>query len=148
MTTPTDALPEPVALIDPRDLATGAAALHCITKPEYRSWADADAGVEYVPVCTVESARAALAAQAEAHAAVIDHQRNNALNMLQELNDMRAAVLRVNAERDALRAELDEAKRLLTHAGICQAQEEHNALRSERDALLAEARAVLYGRDL
>ena len=63
--TPKPALPEPVALIDPRGLARGDAALHCITRPEYRSAADADAGVEYVPVYT----RAAIAAAvAEARA--------------------------------------------------------------------------------
>lgn len=65
MTTPKPALPEPVALIDPRALARGDASLHCITRPEYRSIADADAGVEYVPVYT----RAAIdAAVAEARA--------------------------------------------------------------------------------
>lgn len=66
MTTPT---PEPVALIDPRALERGDASMHCITRPEYRSAADVDAGVEYVPVYTADQLRAAidaaLAAQAE-----------------------------------------------------------------------------------
>lgn len=70
MTTPKPALPEPVALIDPRALARGDASLHCITRPEYRSIADADAGVEYVPVYT----RAAIdAAVAEARAVPVAH---------------------------------------------------------------------------
>lgn len=55
------ALPEPVALIDPRALARGDASLHCITRPEYRSIADADAGVEYVPVYTRAAIDAAVA---------------------------------------------------------------------------------------
>lgn len=41
---------EPVAYVDPRQLARGCASLHCITKPEYRSHADAQAGLEYTPV--------------------------------------------------------------------------------------------------
>jgi hypothetical protein len=41
---------EPVAYVDPRQLARGCASLHCITKPEYRSYADAQAGLEYTPV--------------------------------------------------------------------------------------------------
>ena len=40
----------PVAYLDPRQLARGCASIHCITKPEYRSAADAAAGLEYVPV--------------------------------------------------------------------------------------------------
>lgn len=56
-----DALPEPVALIDPRHLAARIASMHCITRPEYRSAADAYAGVEYVPVYTADQMRAAIA---------------------------------------------------------------------------------------
>lgn len=52
------ALPEPVALIDPRGLAIGAASMHCIKRPEYRSAADAYAGVEYVSVYTAGQQRA------------------------------------------------------------------------------------------
>lgn len=52
------ALPEPVALIDPRGLAIGAASMHCIKRPEYRSAADAYAGVEYVSVYTADQLRA------------------------------------------------------------------------------------------
>lgn len=54
------ALPEPVALIDPRALARGAASMHCISRPEYRSAADVDVGVEYVPVYTQAAIDAAV----------------------------------------------------------------------------------------
>lgn len=68
------ALPEPVALIDPRALARGDASMHCITRPEYRSAADVDAGVEYVPVYTADQLRAygdARSAKAQAEVAAL-----------------------------------------------------------------------------
>ena len=46
----------------------------------------------------------------EAHAVAIENQRNNARNLLQELTDLRSAVLRVNAERDALRADAERLR--------------------------------------
>ncbi len=64
-------LPEPVALIDPRGLAIGAASMHCIKRPEYRSAADADAGVEYVSVYTADHLRAYGDARAAALAGVL-----------------------------------------------------------------------------
>ncbi len=47
---PAEPVQEPVAYVDPRQLARGCASLHCITKPEYRSYADAQAGLEYTPL--------------------------------------------------------------------------------------------------
>ena len=41
---------EPVAYIDPRQLAAGYVTLLCITRPEYRSYADVAEGVHYTPV--------------------------------------------------------------------------------------------------
>ena len=41
---------EPVAYIDPRQLAAGYVTLRCITRPEYRSYADVAEGVHYTPV--------------------------------------------------------------------------------------------------
>jgi hypothetical protein len=67
-----DKMPEPVAFIDPRQLARGAASLHCVTKPEYRSWADAQAGVEYRPVYTADQLREVMAVQAKKHSAQDD----------------------------------------------------------------------------
>ena len=51
-----------------------------------------------------------LTAERDAHAVAIENQRNNALNMLQELTGLRSAVLRVNAERDALRADAERLR--------------------------------------
>ena len=41
---------EPVAYIDPRQLAAGYVTLLCITRPEYRSYADVAEGIHYTPV--------------------------------------------------------------------------------------------------
>ena len=41
---------EPVAYIDPRQLAAGYVTLRCITRPEDRSYADVAEGVHYTPV--------------------------------------------------------------------------------------------------
>lgn len=41
---------EPVAYIDQRQLAAGYVTLLCITRPEYRSYADVAEGVHYTPV--------------------------------------------------------------------------------------------------
>ena len=40
----------PVAYIDPRQLAAGYVTLLCITRPEYRSYADVAEGIHYTPV--------------------------------------------------------------------------------------------------
>jgi len=41
---------EPVAYIDQRQLAAGYVTLLCITRPEYRSYADVAEGIHYTPV--------------------------------------------------------------------------------------------------
>jgi len=46
----TEPVQEPVAYIDPRQLAAGYVTLLCITRPEYRSYADVAEGIHYTPV--------------------------------------------------------------------------------------------------
>jgi len=41
---------EPVAYVDPRQLAAGYVTLLCVTRPEYRSYADVAEGIHYTPV--------------------------------------------------------------------------------------------------
>ena len=46
----TEPVQEPVAYIDQRQLAAGYVTLLCITRPEYRSYADVAEGIHYTPV--------------------------------------------------------------------------------------------------
>ena len=97
-------LPEPVAHIDPRGIARGDASLHCITRPEYRSWADADADVRYLPVYTADQVRAAIAAESARSAVATEHIAAGLRAAEEERDELRAKVERQREELDALQA--------------------------------------------